>query len=572
MLDAPPGGGPVEPTPRAADVASAAAAIEALRRSTRRARPPYGRIGLSALLLVAVSAALLSYATRAASEGFAVDAAARLVPADSGFFVTLNTDLASDPWRALPGLLAALGVEQRLRDEVVQAVEGDGRADYTAEFLPALASIRAVAVAARTTEQGDAVVAVFDTRDPSALVALIERSYRSSDPDLVRRDTEDAALGGTLVRLRSAGDEGQALLVDGDLVYFADRAEQIADLRERLAAAGPLSEAPRFRELLTRLDGTPLLAGYMDGSAAGLASSLFAGELGSLDAAYGSGLGDVGELGAGGDLGAWALAFNVTATAEGFAARVIADPGTPAEGADVASSLPGALAVPLSGLGDLAGATPSDALVFVAASGLREALSAALDFLEGDGEEFAAAFLTPFEQRTGLRLRQDLLPLFGSSYGAAMGVTDVQQSGFWLTAQLESPDPPALRGALAELVGALEQSTGFPLDLEWSERPAYVGAWWDSNGAGRPPVGSLATNGGFVSTRALLPPTLSGLVYFNLQALPADAVGAAQIALHSDEVPFIVRGVRGVAVASSQLERYLRVDLVVPIAPPAGGG
>ena len=492
------------------------------------------RVVIAGVALIAVSAAVVAgvLAFGGSNEYRPGDVAA-FAPADTHALIAVNTDITSRPWLALPRLLRALEVEERARDELDGAFSGEGL-DYAAEIEPVFRTLRGLAIAFQY--DGDLepeTVVIADARRPDDVIALIRRIVAVEHPSAAPVETRVERFG---IDLTSYTNGKQRLVYaqrDG-VVYIAQDPDHIFDLLRRLDASGPLSELSQFRELEIELGSDALLLLYGNGSAFDdpeferqLASSIE-----SLDT----------------DPRRVTAMLALTATNEGFVARGLAsfEDGLGA----LESSFNEPAAIDLA-----AGATPGDALFFLAGVGLRELIERALEAPEVDENSLVQSLLDPVEEEAGLSILRDIVPLFSGTFALAVGVNDAATFDGWGAFITQSPDPEALVERLTRLLGGIDPLCGGCTSGAVVERHGeFVRVRWPDE----PLVDSkLSQRDSYAKTAAPLPDGASALLYLNIADFP-DAPFA-------NDTDVDLEAILGAGFAWTATEDTVRFDVMVPI-------
>jgi hypothetical protein len=485
-------------------------------------------VGVAALS----AGAFFGYTQLGGAAGDPFEAAGHLVPADTHVFVAVNTDVTSDPWRALPDLLSRIGVLEDALEERDSALAESGL-DYQQDVEPVLGTIRAAALAVQaTTDTSAEVVGIVDSRDPTAIVSLMDRmsvgfERQQSTDDVRQLDViaySDATSSAVLAR-------------KSDLLYFAEDLADIQSFLDRLDTAGPLSVLSEYQHLREQSPDDALMLTYLSGTA--------------LDALDTAGILDELAPTMGIDpRGIKALVSSI-ATPGGFELHGVATTwqGWGESAAHAASD---------GQLLDHARATPAEAQLFVAGVGLRDALETTLEAFYYNPFVEPGMLLAPLEEAIGIDVRTGLLPLFSGTFSVAGRLDELETQSGWVVFQTESSDPAALESALQRVVAYLEMecacSTGIVV-----ERPAsFVRVRWPATPL---PASSLADDSGFVATRAQLPAANLSLLYFNARALTktvVDSVAPEAGSVRFEQLP-------GIGVAQSISNDIARFSVVMPV-------
>ncbi|MBT5773909.1 MAG: DUF3352 domain-containing protein, partial [Dehalococcoidia bacterium] len=149
-------------------------------------RSPALPIAIVAVVLAAVSAAVVFVVASSSGSQFDPVETAKLAPADTHYFMAFNTDFASDPWTAVPRLLTALDIEQDVRDDLDDAVAEDDL-DFDDDVRPVLGTVRRAGMAAQYTSDGGEWVLFIDSRDPQRVLDI---GWGTSVLDSTERDDE----------------------------------------------------------------------------------------------------------------------------------------------------------------------------------------------------------------------------------------------------------------------------------------------------------------------------------------------------------------------------------------------
>ncbi len=510
-------------------------------------RSPIAAIAIAAILVAVVSAGVLVFLGRSASAEFDPVSGAALFPDDTHFYVAFNTDFTSDPWSAMPRLLAALGIEQQVRDDLQQAAAAEDL-DFEQDIVTALASVRSAGTAVQYngTEEGE-VVGVIDSRDRERVIALLADSADASTRS--ERDDELGLDFDIYVTGQLNGDEEVVVSVENGIIYVADRPEHISNFIRRQRERPPLSELDSFLAALDTVGADALIVAYGSGSIFDHRDFRDV-----VDAFADSAEFDPRDA---------SLAFSVTASTDGFGARMVINTGA---GAGLLERL---ITEPAD-IDGLAALTPDDALFFAAGAGLHDALDEAYANLEQQGREALELWVYPFEDATGLSVEHDLIPLIGSSYGLAVGADDFDGDNFdpqsiWVLGLIQSDEPGIFRGHLETLVDEFEFECNCDTDVSISERTGYTAVQWPRAFL---PDTPLIDAEAFQRTRALLPNDPAFLYFVNASAFPPGAVDAMadEIAADPDGYEFNLEAILGFAVAGSgDDDGSFSIEMVMPI-------
>lgn len=314
--------------------------------STRRRLAAAGAVA-SALALAACGGGAGEGAPAASLPG-----GARLVPADTAVFITVNTDFASDQWQAVEDLVARFPSGGKAMDDLLARIEGDG-ISFESDVKPALG--------------------------PELDLALLDIGAEEPDMVLLTRPADAAAFE----TLLGKGD-GTLVWSVSDGWYVVSDSQALVD--QALAADRTLADDEQFAGALGDLHGDPLARLYVDGDA--LVAAMEQAPTGSAANPLFSAIG-VGTLDA--------IAVGITAEARG--ARV--------QGVVTSSDAP----APETFSSDLANLAPADALVYVGFGGLDSTLKEAID-LAGKQAPELDTMLAQAELALGVSVENDLLPIF----------------------------------------------------------------------------------------------------------------------------------------------------------------
>jgi hypothetical protein len=506
-------------------------------------RSPALPIAIVAVVLAAVSAAVVFVVASSSGSQFDPVETAKLAPADTHYFMAFNTDFASDPWTAVPRLLTALDIEQDVRDDLDDAVAEDDL-DFDDDVRPVLGTVRRAGMAAQYTSDGGEWVLFIDSRDPQRVLDI---GWGTSVLDSTERDDE-LGLDFDLYFDRSdRTDTPTAVTLHDGIIYIADSPAHISNFIRRQQNTAPLSDSDRFRSAIDDVQADALLVAYANGNV--LDNSDFSDIVDTLVET-----GDVDPRDA-------TLAFAVTARDNGFGARAVI----------ALESGFGSFAPALTGTTDLAtisGMTPDDALFLFAGSGLHDSL---VDALESVGDDpMVTDTLAPFEDLLGLDLEEDLIALFGNSYGFAMGgngLTSEQTdfSDMWALGLIESTDPVRLSERLdlvsSELqfficncdLGVIVVDSGNYVSLQWPDA-ALSDATLDEDPA-------------FIATLELLGRDPTNLLFVNISELPVELLRGpgSSLGADPDDYDMDLTVLPGFAVATHADDTSFSIDFVLPV-------
>ena len=506
-------------------------------------RSPALPIAIVALLLAAASAAVIFFVMAGSSSKFDPIEVAELVPEDTHFFMAFNTDFASEPWAAIPKLLDALGVEQQVRDDIAESADDEGL-DFEGEIVPALATIRRAGLAAQYSSDGGELVVFVDSRDPQQVIDLLVTDWELDSQD------RDEALGldfETYIDPTAPSGSPSVLTTHEGVLYLAESTEHISNFISRQQDTAPLSDSQRFRTAIEEVAANSLLVGYGNGNV------LDHRDLRDIVDAFV----EDSEI----DPRDGTLAFAITARDSGFGARVVValESGfgtfqeTVTEPVDLVS---------------IAGMTPDDALVLFAGAGLHDGLVEAYKSVEE--EPLVADSIAPFEDLSGLSLKDDLIPLFGSSYaiaGGGDGLTSDETNfdDVWALGLIESNDPVRLSERLELLLNELEFAfCDCDSGITVEDRSNYVRIQWPDTTLSD---ATLAESPTFISTLELLPSDPTNLLFINLSALPENLLqeASADFASDPDGYDMDLTAILGFAMGVYADETSISVDFVLPI-------
>ncbi len=240
----------------------------------------------------------------------------------------------------------------------------------------------------------------------------------------------------------------------------------------------------------------------------------------------------------------------LTATNEGFVARGLA---TFEDGL-------GALAAGFGEAADIdlaAGATPGDALFFLASVGLRNSIERALEAPEVGENFLVESLLDPVEEEAELSILRDIVPLFSGTFALAAGESDTAAFGGWGAFMTQSPDPDELIDRLGRLLEGVDALCGgCTSDAVVERHGEFVRVRWPDG----PLVDStLAETDGYASTSALLPDDASALLYLNIAEAPVPSS-------FTGETEANLEAILGAGFAWTVTDDTVRFDLIVPIA------
>ena len=507
-------------------------------------RSPALPIAIVAVVLAAVSAAVLFFVVGSSNNQFDPVQVAELTPDDAHFFMAVNTDFASAPWTAMPQLLNSLGVEQQVRDDLDESA-ADEDLDYNDDIVPVLGSIRRAGFAAQYTSDGGEWVAFIDSRDPQRVIDI---SFGTDVLDSEERDDElglDFKL--YLDRTEPTDDPTAVTTYDG-IIYIAGSPAHISNFIRRQQNTAPLSESERFRSAIEEVAADALLVGYGNGNL------LDHRDFRDIIDAFS----DSAEI----DPREGTLAFSVTARKTGFGSRVVVrlDSGF--------GTFQETVATPTD-LAGIAGLTPDDAIFLFAGSGLHDALVQAIE--AAGSEPMVADTLEPFEELAGLSLEDDLIPLFGSSYAIAVGgdgltASETDFDDMWSLGLIGTSDPVRLAERLRVVLNELELSLcGCDSGVTIEEHATYVGIKWPEA-----PLSdaTLDQDAAFIATLSLLQRDPTNLLFVNISALPEDLLSEASADWSSDPDGYDMdlTAILGFAMAAYADETSISLDFVLPIA------
>jgi uncharacterized protein DUF3352 len=512
--------------------------------SDSKRRSPLLPIVIVVALLGAVSAAVIFVVSGSSANEFDPIEAAELAPSDTHFFMAFNTDFASSPWAAVPKLLNTLGIEQSVRDDLEESA-AEENLDYENEIVPTLGTIRRAGFAGQYTPDGGEWLIFIDSRDPERVVDLVVGN------DNIESDARDEALGldfKIYTDMDSRSATPMVIATHQDIVYFAETTEAISNFIRRRENSEPLSSSARFQDAIAEVQDDALSVGYLSGNA------LDQRDFRDIVDAFR----DTTDL----DPRDGTIAFAVTARDIGFGARLLIS----------LESGFGSLAPALASATDLSGITamvPDDALFLFAGSGLHDSLVEALD--DSQTQPLVDEMLAPFEEMTGLNLKEDLLPLFGSSYALAAGgdglasdSTDLSDA--WGLGLIESSDPARLAERLNLLQNELEF---FICDCETgvviTDQPGYVAIQWPDIALSD---ATIDESPAFIKTLESLPPSPTNLLFINVSRLPEQRLRDTSAGWGADSGSYELdlTTVPGFAFATYADDTSLSIDVVLPIA------
>lgn len=511
--------------------------------SRKQGRSPALPIAIVAIVLAAVSAAVVFVVASASAGQFDPVATAKLAPADTHFFIAFNTDFTSEPWTAVPRLLNTLNIEQDVRNDLDEAVAEDDL-DFDDDVLPVLGTVRRAGMAVQYTSAGAEWVLFVDSRDPQRVLDI---GWGTAVLDSSERDDELGLEFDIYLDRSDPADSPTTITKHDGIIYIADSPAHISNLIRRQQNTAPLSDSDRFRSAIDDVQADSLLVAYANGNV--LDNGDFSGVIDALVQS-----GDVDPRDA-------TLAFAVTARNSGFGARAVIalDSGF------------GSFAPALTGTTDLAkisGLTPDDALFLFAGSGLHDSLVDALE--NARDEPLVTDTLVPFEAFLGVDLEADLIALFGSSYGFAIGgngLTSAQTdlSDMWALGLIESTDPVRLSERLDVVssglqsficdcdLGVVVEDNGNYVSLRWPE-PALSGA-------------TLAQDPAFIATLELLQRDPTNLLFVNISELPLGLLRGptSSLGANPDDYDLDLTVLPGFAVATYASDTSFSIDFVLPI-------
>ena len=212
------------------------------------------RIGLLAALVLAVSGC-------GAKDESATTGGAKVVPASVPVFVAIDSDLSSDQWRQLDGLLDKFPAHDDLVAELRSSIMEDSRLDYEDDVKPALGD-EVDLVWLDFRNDGENVVAVTKPKDEGAFRRMLEKGNSTGD-ELLCEETDGwfvcSDSQAKIDRFQALpGDEkladdelykdALAELPDDSLVHVYARGESIVEALKDFAVPGsplPLSADQR---------------------------------------------------------------------------------------------------------------------------------------------------------------------------------------------------------------------------------------------------------------------------------------------------------------------------------------
>ena len=527
--------------------------------------------GVAALVLVFVIVVGVAFALLRGPDDAPPTDLARLVPADTQVFSSLDLDLTSDGWRAVASLLDILAV----RDDAI-AVRDDafdeGGINYAEEVAPVLAETVGIAVA--LTLDDDAlddplVVNLIETRDVPGLLDLIDIFSETGDDEWYRReDHRDQDLGLEIREFSAiSGDEDADFVVaSGDrLVYIA---ADLAHIRRlvREAEAAPLSDVDAFRELeaaaqsglaFTYVDVRSLLDAFEEVLLEELAvQDALAGAL-DLERQLEDAFDEVPAH--------WAA--TLSASGSGFSAEVLwlLDPDD-ADLEVIAGAGP-------PDLDRAAAATPRDTLFFATGAGLGASIQAAIDsYREDQPQEIREQIddaLDQFREETGLDLEDDLLPQLVGTFAFSLGRRAIGSDGrdfaLFLT---DAADEDMLLDQLREVRRSAEQACRCDSNVDIGSHQGFQYVGWPEDdlvlflgGDG------LATSANFEITRGLLQSDPLFLLYLDFGAILDELIEEGEVDLDG----WNAAALRGFGLSWDIEDRVGRFRFVVPISDPEGG-
>lgn len=511
--------------------------------SQQQGRSPALPIAIVAVVLAAVSAAVVFVVASSSGNQFDPVQTAKLAPTDTHFFIAFNTDFASDPWTAVPRLLNSLDIEQDVRDDLDEAVAEDNL-DFDDDVLPVLGTVRRAGMAVQYASDGAEWVLFVDSRDPQRVLDI---GWGTAVLDSSERD-EELGLDFDIYVDRSTSTKSPTTITTHDgILYIADSPAHISNFIRRQQNTAPLSDSDRFRTAIDDVQADSLLVAYANGNV--LDNGDFSGVV---DALVESGEVDPRDA---------TLAFAVTARNSGFGAHAVIalDSGF------------GSFAPALTGTTDLAtisGMTPDDALFLFAGSGLHDSL---VDALENVGDDpMVADTLAPFEDFLGVDLEEDLIALFGSSYGFAVGGSGLTSeptnfSDMWALGLIESTDPVRLSERL-DVVSRELQSFICNCDLGVivGDSGDYVSLHWPDAALSD---ATLDADPAFIATLDLLQRDPTNLLFVNISELPIELLRGPSSSLGADpdDYDMDLTVLPGFALATYADDTSFSIDFVLPI-------
>ena len=527
-------------------------------------------VGIAVLVLVFVGAGGVAFAMLRGTGDASSTELARLVPADTQVFASLDLDLTSDSWRNVGDLLETLEVRDdatRGRDD---ALDEEG-IDYDEDIAPVLAETVAAAVALTLNDdplEDPLVVGLIETRDVPGLLELIGLLSEAGNRDgYARDDSRDDALG-LDVRAFTAesGDEGEDfVLASGDgIVYFAADLGHIRRL-VREAEAAPLSEVAAFRDLQAAAAGG-LAFTYVDvGSLFDAFEEVLLEEPGLAEAFTGDANLAEQLTNAFDEVPAhWAT--TLVASGDGFSSELLwlFDPDDPAY-----------VLVAEVGPPDLdraVAATPRDALLFATGAGLGATIQSAIDTVREDQPREVLDQLDEaldlFREEAGLDLEEDLLAQFVGTFAFSFGWQEIGEGepDFALFLS-DAADDEVLQDHLRELRRLGEQACACESNVGIGWHAGFQYAGWPEDGLDRFMDGeSLATSANFEVTRGLLHDNPLSLLYVDLGAIFDAAIEQGELDL--DE--WNAAALRGLGLSANVDGNVGRLRFVIPISDPDG--
>ncbi len=508
-------------------------------------RSPVVAIAIAAVLVAIVSGGVLIFLGRSASAEFDPVSGAALFPDDTHFYMSFNTDFTSDPWVATPQLLNALGIEDNVREDLRESAEEEDL-DFEDDIVTAFASMRSAGIAVQYdgSEDGEAV-GVIDSRDRDRVIALLADS---EDATIRTERDEDLDLDFDVYVTSQLGpDEEIAVTVEDGIIYIADQTEHISNFISRQRELPPLSESPSFLDALDAVGTDALTVAY--GNGAIFEHRDFRDIVDAFT--------DTAEF----DPRDASLAFSVTASTDGFGARLVVNVGSGSGTIEQLITEP-------ADIEGLAALTPDDALFFVAGSGMHDALDEGYATLEQQERELLELWVEPFEDATGISVEHDLIPILGSTFGFAIAVDDiageVDPDSVWVLGLLESDQPATLRGHLETLIDEFEFECACDTSVWVSERAGYTAIQWPEVLLADPPLLDATA---FQRTRALLPNEPAFLYFLNVPALPQSVFDEAadEIAADPDSYDFDLESILGFAIAGSGDDTSFTLEMVMPV-------
>jgi hypothetical protein len=501
--------------------------------------------GIVAVLVIGVTIGVLLFLNNRDDVEFDPIAGAELVPLDTHFYMTFNTDFTSDPWLAIPQLLNALGIEEEVRKDLRDSTDEEPF-DYEKDIVSAIASIRRVGMAAQYigSDEGELVVFI-DSRDRQTLLDLFEMP----DEDSTVREERDEELGldFTVYVTKESGQDDFLVAVDNGIIYLSPERDDISNFIRRQRNQEPLSESVWFKNAIAEVSDDALIVGYGNGSI--------------FDHRDFRDIVDAFNDSAALDPRASSVAFSITATTSGFGAGAVLNLDTGFGTLEQIVTQP-------ADIDGLAALTPEDAIFFGAGAGLHDALVEGYATLEQDGRELLELYVYPFEDLAGLSFEHDLIPAIGSSYGFAFGAEDIDADefdpeSFWFLGLIESPEPSTLDGYVQTFIDKLP----FECSCDIWYHPNYTTVQWPDTPLSDEP---LADSPAFRRTLALLPPNPSTLYFVNLAAFPEGVIAdiSADLADDPDDYDVNLEAVLGFGIAGSADDTSFSLHIVLPINVP----